>query len=972
MGLTVPASFTAAERAEVNQLSQKVYLLLGNYASSPGYGASATSSGADASGDYPASGPINGDRTEINIGSAAAADNGVGKASWKSSGTPDAGDLVWHKIDLGQARTFNRLKLYHRNGHGLKSFFIEASADDVTYYVIAATSDAVGGGLGWGEGAWGDGNWGGGGGEPTPASFATTMQLDTIDLPADVTYRYIRTVAQSTQVAADKAEIVALEVYRKIDVSDRVIGIDIDRQQDYKLKNNLASACNLELSNVDRFFSARYVPTDAETAAGFVNSELRPGLGIIVELGYYGVNVSLFVGSIDSIASSSRARTAMITARDGIKGLVNNVVSTKLKTNSDIGTVIQYLLNQANISNYEMSVDSTTIVLDYFFTYATSILTTIQQLQQACGDANFRFDESGVATFRMYMNAVSQSHTDTSKADFEAGVLRNIDTATTPGQYSARYTASGSWTIATTPAIVASVAGVGELSAFLTDEDSAANNAYGTWEGGIDRGTGVGTWWIVVAASIPIRVGYRLEVSATDLKLIKRTRGGTVDFPVAVDTTLLDIARAPASGDTYKVTRDGANLFTLYVNGVSMGTVTDAIWTVSTASVAGGSAGTAVFTGLKITTAGAAEQPRYLFAAQAVSQTIDMTAAVTSLGSLSADYSLPGASSISWYTATSDDGATWDAWVAAAVGTPIASAVKRYLKYKAVLNIPASASGGTTPIVFDVTVTWGTGSGSSKYPSDHQLRLPLRRLPARPRHRDHRRPRRRHGDPQLDPGAVDAADSVWRRHRHAVAGDDQRAGGQGLGGQPDRRRRGDVHLLSSRATGMDTSRMTGANPAAAVVTFGGGAVGSWTMTQHPTQPVLTVVITTGGTITDLRLIGKAFSSSDLPIVAQASDAASIDLYAKRNYPLTNNYIINSGVAQSVANRLLLNSKAPTAYIKSARVQPTWSIQVGDRCTVTDDNAGVSTDFVAAEVHHVLRADGDSVTANTELKLMSIV
>jgi hypothetical protein len=717
MGLTVPASFTAAERAEVNQLSQKVYLLLGNYASSPGYGASATSSGADASGDYPASGPINGDRTEINIGSAAAADNGVGKASWKSSGTPDAGDLVWHKIDLGQARTFNRLKLYHRNGHGLKSFFIEASADDVTYYVIAATSDAVGGGLGWGEGAWGDGNWGGGGGEPTPASFATTMQLDTIDLPADVTYRYIRTVAQSTQVAADKAEIVALEVYRKIDVSDRVIGIDIDRQQDYKLKNNLASACNLELSNVDRFFSARYVPTDAETAAGFVNSELRPGLGIIVELGYYGVNVSLFVGSIDSIASSSRARTAMITARDGIKGLVNNVVSTKLKTNSDIGTVIQYLLNQANISNYEMSVDSTTIVLDYFFTYATSILTTIQQLQQACGDANFRFDESGVATFRMYMNAVSQSHTDTSKADFEAGVLRNIDTATTPGQYSARYTASGSWTIATTPAIVASVAGVGELSAFLTDEDSAANNAYGTWEGGIDRGTGVGTWWIVVAASIPIRVGYRLEVSATDLKLIKRTRGGTVDFPVAVDTTLLDIARAPASGDTYKVTRDGANLFTLYVNGVSMGTVTDAIWTVSTASVAGGSAGTAVFTGLKITTAGAAEQPRYLFAAQAVSQTIDMTAAVTSLGSLSADYSLPGASSISWYTATSDDGATWDAWVAAAVGTPIASAVKRYLKYKAVLNIPASASGGTTPIVFDVTVTWGTGSGSSKYPS---------------------------------------------------------------------------------------------------------------------------------------------------------------------------------------------------------------------------------------------------------------
>jgi hypothetical protein len=966
MGLTVPAAFTAAESADVTQIKKSVYLVLGNYANANGYGASASSSG-DASTDYPAAGAIDGDRTEINVGAASGADNGIGKSSWKSSGVPDAGDNVWHRIDLGATRTFNRLKLYHRNGHGLKSFIIQASLDGVDYFTIAATSDYTGGGTGWGEGTWGDGTWGGGGGAPTPASFATTMQLDTIDLPADVSYRYIRTVITRTQVAADKAEIVELEIYRKVDITDRTLGIEIDRQQDYKLKNNLASTCSLDLSNTDRFFSKRYTPTDAEVAAGFVNSELRPGLGVIVELGFYNVSVPIFYGSVDSISTSSRSRATTLVARDGIKGLINNVVSTKLKTNKDIGTNVQYLLNLANISNYEMSVDSTTIILDYFFTYSTSILTTIQQLQQACGDANFRFDESGVATFRMYMNNVSQSHVDTTKADFEAGLLRNMDSNSVPGQISAQLLAFGSWVIPTGANVIGTLTGAGELGA-LTPDDTAGNNAYGTWEGEIDRGTGTATWWFIVQAGIPVRSSYRIEISSTDLKLIKRDHTGSIDFPVIVDTTLIDVARSPSPTDVYKITRDGANLFTLYVNGASVGTATDGTWTSSGGMSIDGTSGTSVFTNLKMTTAGAAEQPRLIFQPLIVSQTIDMTAGVTSLGSISADYSQPGGSSISWYTATSADGVTWDAWVAAAVGTPIASAVKRYLKYKAILNIPASAGGATTPIIYDVTVTWGTGNGTQKYPSttSYTFRFdgPLLEL-------DGEITDDLGGDTavynavqvQSSPLILTGADTDTQWQATANVPADKVSGTNPIAVVP-----GTYVYYPVIPGGMDTSRMSGANPAAAVITFASGAAGSWTMNVHPTQPTITIVVTAPGTITDLRLIGKSFSSSDTPILAQASDTQSIALYDPRNFPLNNNFIINNGIAQNVANRLIANFKLPTEYIKSARVQPTWSVQIGDRCTVIDDNTGEASDFLAVEVKQVLRPK----EIYTELKLMLIV
>src|SRR6185312_5711844 len=144
MAQSVSAAFKAAQKAEVNLPFSQVYLVLGNYANSAAYGAVASSSGYDASGNFPAAGAIDGDRTEINVGAASGADNGVGKSSWKSAAIPSTGGLAWLQIDLGVIRTFNRLKVYHRNGHGISSYYVEASVDGTAWDIIAATSDITG------------------------------------------------------------------------------------------------------------------------------------------------------------------------------------------------------------------------------------------------------------------------------------------------------------------------------------------------------------------------------------------------------------------------------------------------------------------------------------------------------------------------------------------------------------------------------------------------------------------------------------------------------------------------------------------------------------------------------------------------------------------------------------------------------------------------------------------------------------
>ena len=120
MALPVSQTFINTSGSDVNQPVAQVHLVLGNYCSTPAYGTTVTSNGDDGSGNYPASGAIDGDRTEINIGPAAGADNNIGKSSWKSSHVPTSINPSMLTITFSKPTTITRLKVY--------SFFMAWSA----------------------------------------------------------------------------------------------------------------------------------------------------------------------------------------------------------------------------------------------------------------------------------------------------------------------------------------------------------------------------------------------------------------------------------------------------------------------------------------------------------------------------------------------------------------------------------------------------------------------------------------------------------------------------------------------------------------------------------------------------------------------------------------------------------------------------------------------------------------------------
>ena len=1333
--LTVSSRFRAAEQADVNQIASKIYLVLGNYASASAYGATASASSTDSS-DYPAAGAIDGDRTELNVGPASGADNDVGLSSWRSATAPSVTPQTL-TIDMGASRTINRLKLYHLASHGLKSFKLESSPDNVTYTLIAKTTDQGG-------------------------TIATTSQLDTVDF-SDVTCRYVKLTVADTVVAADKANVVELEIYRRVEISDRVTGAAVDRSLDYKLTNPLASSFQIDCDNADRFFSFSHTPTAAEASAGFVNSELKPGIGIIIEYGFaYGGGspdlVTVFSGNVDRISINPADRSARIEGRDAMKFLINQVISSKLKTSQDIKACIQYALNLANISTWETALDTTTLTVDYFFISNQSVMTVIRDLVQASADAQFYFDESGIATFKYYVNSTPQSHTDSSQSDFAAGTVKtNVDTDSQPGQIGRKwfliddfadnnFNSNPVWTNRTvaqtdtddsesdweagsvlTNIDTTSVAGDIRRKWFLIDDfsdgDYTSNpawnvfngnyssfppfptnrwsvsggqllytqgsstdvgrasipfsgGAYGTWECKVTFDTGgvasgymevffvANSFWNTSGPRGQLSSGYcvRLDKSASTFKLqrddgttrtdiftigktyddaqhtlrmVRDPSTGSFDFywdgvkinagsindsnpspyttsvyfgfdtvasglaatmlfddiyfsyaaltpataytgsqavfesrtfdltsdvqslgtftaaattpagtslsfftatsadgiswdpyvavtngglilstarryfkykvlmvcpidrgssnanvttpsvqsvsfqyttvgwkvvsnglkfspltsppTIGIDTpflqitgtwrstftmtvgsasgekarmyvmttgydvtaatylsayyveldqaagkirickitagasrsTLLEVAKTITSGVTYSVrlTRTSAGVMELFWNEVSQGTATDTSFSSSAAFAFevdpnsdqnGNTVVDDVHWSPAVDGTGSISTSQALFE----SAVVDMGASITNLGIFQATYALGTGTAIAFYTATSADGVSWDAYVAVTNGAAITSAVKRYLKWKAVLVCPIDAvvDGGsasnanvTTPYVFDVTINWFTGTGSPKYPTSVSYVF-------------------RSSDLLLD---------ISQEYTDNLGGDSSIINDVDVQAQPlilsgttaDTQWQGTVQtppvpisgtaplnvtngqVLTYRLvipSGMDTSFMSGASPAAAVVTFGGGASGTWAFTRiHPTRPTLQITITAGGTITDLRVVGKAFTSSNTQSVQRSSDTGSIKLYGDRALSISNPYIVNASIAASIASKLITNYKNPTSYVPGALVRPTFSAQLGDRVTIVDDNTDLDADYVIAGLNHQVSAGVSDAKATTELLLLKV-
>ena len=172
--------------------------------------------------------------------------------------------------------------------------------------------------------------------------------------------------------------------------------------------------------------------------------------------------------------------------------------------------------------------------------------------------------------------------------------------------------------------------------------------------------------------------------------------------------------------------------------------------------------------------------------------------------------------------------------------------------------------------------------------------------------------------------------------------------------------------------GMDISFMGGANPAAAVVTFAGGAAGSWMFTKiNPTLPVIQITFSSPGQINDLRIVGLAFSNANYLQAQEVIDTQSLALYGDRQISISNPWIVTNSVALAIATSQVANQKLPVSYIPKCMVRPTFNAQIGDRLTIVDDNLDLMDDYIVVGLAHNFSVEDKKADVNTEFVLLKV-
>lgn len=968
MAQTVSTKFLNAQDAPANLPVARVELVLGDYANASAYGSSASASGEDASGNYPAAGAIDGDRTELNVGPASGADNFIGKSSWRSAAAPST---IPQTLDItfAQSRTINRLKLYHLSAHALSSFKF-SYWDGSGFVDFASTAD-----LGIGT------------------IFTTTGQLDIVNFD-DISTAKVRLTVYNTAVASDKANVVELEAYRVIDVTERVRGVRVSRQRDYKLANPMAATVHLDCINTDRFFSISHSPTAAEEANGFVNPELRPNIQIHVHFGfnlYDGApeTAPAIVAYLDSISPSPGGRTCKISGRDGMKPLLNRVDSSNLKTNVDIADAIRYILNRSNVSNYEMSLDSTSIVLPYFFTDQEDHLTTVRDLVQASGDATFFFNESGTAVFKFYTGQLPLAFIYPIQAAWSVGAFFGNMTVDGSNQLALNVQKTTPKTSNNSGFITASVATTPSnrsvrvvAQSFQLPYDTTLTNVTFTVHYAVPPATPTtGTFriWsdnngqpsstVLFSQSVPTPVGSDVTLTVNvspNLSLV-----GGIYWYGLVMTDTITIASTIGKADL-NVTAPAQTAPTLpapYPNTLAQGT-NATVWTVFnctnpplTFPNPSPVKNLGVYTFRQATGSGTW-----------TSAPLDTGTSTLSYTPLGIIYALNGnpASNLTVYTRSSANGISWTPYITTTSNFQPRSPVQRYLQV--LISFTQSVLTGFSITVSSLQINWIGGSGDPKYPPapssftfDYNSNLIAV---------DQELADNLGGDTSII-NDVTAQASPLR-----LTGSNSDTVWQGTVGNPPANISGTAPLPITVGVpitiqpyisgGMDTSFMLGANPSAAALSFGGGGAATWSFTQiNPTLPVLVITPTVTGTITDLRIIGKVFSNETIQQVAVTQNAQSIQLYGDRKQSVQNKWIPTAQLAQAIAANIVSVFKDPFSYIPAFTVQPTFSIQIGDRVTVHDVNLDVEADYVAVGIDHDFQIGVDSFSVQTTGKLLAV-
>jgi len=1045
--IVVTDEFTAAQNADSAQPVYQVNLVFQDLCASV-QGSTITSSGDDASGNYPAVGAINSDHTEINIGAASGADNGVGKSSWKSATSPSVGSPVWLIVNFNRSVTLDRIKVYNRAANPLTSYAVQYY-DGTAWVTIAGTPDQIQGTAGgYGTGGYGQGPYGSSdnGGWP---GLGHTGGLDVYDLGAPLTLLYtggnsaaLRLIVYGS--TSGPAEVVEFESYQVVDITARCTRLQgPDRKKDFKLQQPICTQEVIIVDNSDGYFSfaAPYtpsvsVPLSVTYQLGLLGINLEVNEGFYTTLGPEMIRT--FTGSIDSISPTAETAECEIAARDSMKHIINNQDSTGLLQNQDIADCVRYVLNRCGISDYEMTLPVTDILIPYFYASVQTQLSTIQLLIQAAGDAIFYFDEWGNAVMQYYLAATPQQQAYADASAWNSGTLTNIDMLSSPNNVKREWfylSSFTNWPMTNPVWIAVQPSGPSVTSGILTIANqpnphgglyayynaavyTSYPTALSTWDFKISITTGQpgycyglvyfygGTTAIAWEDSggnyLVSTVGYAFKFLGNGNWSIIRSDYSAGAF---TQTVLVSGAYTPgfASLKRVRVTRNNSGDFSVYIEGTLQGSTSspDATYTsfgglflfttfsdyydslriseiFATAAVDGASA---------VTNA----------AAMWLSPVIDRGADLSASGIFNAATTQPSGTAINFFSRVSPDKITWGSWIALTPGQQDGTALQRYEQISFALHCPAE--GGqqniyTTPILYSMSLSWHTGSGQQKwsptvnfYLTDTNGICTLQQQISD----------NLGGDssiindvavtssPLIKEGA--STDTQWQ----AVSGsmtynsNTQKWGLLTTGvpqvvsaSYPLTVPIGTIPIQCIISSGMvPTDMLIVSNDQSGHTITLGSSTGTARGTVYfsflnPTEPIITLHITTAGNITDLRICGPILQGIQTPYQSLASDAKSIAIHNRRHQDIQNDYFRDGSITDIVAARIIANQAYPTEYIPKFEIfPPRVNMQPGDRINVVNGQTGVSADYYVVGFSRSVEISDKNASAGMSLVLMEI-
>ncbi len=296
----------------------------------------------------------------------------------------------------------------------------------------------------------------------------------------------------------------------------------------------------------------------------------------------------------------------------------------------------------------------------------------------------------------LFPGSLSGSKTIDSQAEWDLGTVEtNVDSITIPGSLTQGWTvvedfADGSisrWSSGNETGWSVSGNKLVASSPVFVKQNGTVPFATGSWEVEMERSSGYADWafmggraggYYIIAPHDKL---YFVRIDGSTIYLY-RGNGAACETCPLTETLLVSTPYTSGAGDIYKATRTAAGLMEISVNGVLKLTALDNTYT-SNYGQAVFASGDATFDNFRynhnvVATASSTS-------ATYESEIFDLLSVPTAWSTLVATETLNGGT-VAYYTAVSSDGLSWDAYVAVANGAVITSALKQYLKIKAIIT----------------------------------------------------------------------------------------------------------------------------------------------------------------------------------------------------------------------------------------------------------------------------------------------